>query len=467
MAHGTDALWREFDRSIRETPPPKVAVGPKPTYGSIRELMARALAKGGTLRGRHAVKWDIAGNCLGREWIDANGEFRRSKIVRTQYARAARGTPSGTPYAAIDLVVRCRKCEGCLAHRAWCWRYKARRECAFANRTWFGTLTFDFQRHIKADMQATIRLRKEGRDFASLSDEEKFAERTRELGRDLTLWLKRLRQSLVDSAKRDGRSRPPKSALRYIIVTERVPARRKDGTPNMLAGRPHFHALIHEMSADYKITWAAMDDRWQWFSSFKLVPTKVSKDTFKAVNYVTKYLTKEAITRVRVSFRYGHGTTSVIVGAPQGGVGGICPPIPSDTIPKRDSVGRRRDRRDQHDTSPEMAVEPPRDARSLALFSGGQINARGSRISNIRVSRGSECSRTIRLSRDWRCGRPSDDAVFGIGDPARGCEHCRAGALSWHSRHGWDSCRGALSVVEAEPDWVRELLDIFDRETRP
>lgn len=465
MAHGTDALWREFDRSIRAMPPPRVAVGPKPTYGSIRELMARALAKGGTLRGSHSVSWDISGNCLGRYWTDHQGELRRSKIVRTQYARAARGTPSGTPYAAVDLVVRCRKCEGCLAHRAWCWRFKARRECAFANRTWFGTLTFDYQRHIKADMQALQRLRKEGRDFASLSDEEKFAERTRELGRDLTLWLKRLRQSLVDSAKRDGRSRPPKSALRYIIITERVPAKRKDGTPNMLAGRPHFHALIHEMSPDHQITWRAMDDRWQWFSSFKLVPTKASKDAFKAVNYVTKYLTKEALTRVRVSFRYGHGTTSRHSSSSEGGVGGKLSPVQSTLPAKRRSVARD-ERRDQHDP-PLGTVNGPSKASPNRLFSKETANARDERLPDLRISRGRECAGTIRLSGDWRSGRTSSTAVYGIGDPARGCEHCRAGALSWHSRSSWDSCRGALQVVETEPDWVRELIDIFERETRP
>ena len=96
---------------------------------------------------------------------------------------------------------------------------------------------------------------------------------------ELTKYFKRLRKSGLK--------------FRYVLVTEA----HKDGYP-------HYHALIHEVSA--QIPKSRLQADWPYgFTTFKLV-----KDT-KAAYYITKYLVKDARTRIRASGKYGQSGRSL------------------------------------------------------------------------------------------------------------------------------------------------------------
>lgn len=90
---------------------------------------------------------------------------------------------------------------------------------------------------------------------------------------ELTKYFKRLRKSGLK--------------FRYVLVTEA----HKDGYP-------HYHALIHEGFS--QIPKSRLQAEWPYgFTQFKLV-----KDA-KAAYYITKYLVKDARTRIRASGKYG------------------------------------------------------------------------------------------------------------------------------------------------------------------
>jgi hypothetical protein len=147
-------------------------------------------------------------------------------------------------------------------------------------RTWFVTLTLRPEEQFKAASRARLRLAKQGTDFDLLSPARQFAERHREVNREITLWLKRVRK--ISNAP-----------LRYFLVAERHKS-----------GLPHYHALLHEGDSGQPVRAAVIKSQWRLgFSQCKLV---AADDAKRGAVYVAKYLSKDALSRVRASKGYGH-----------------------------------------------------------------------------------------------------------------------------------------------------------------
>lgn len=187
----------------------------------------------------------------------------------------------------IDLHLPCRKCLPCLKRKARVWSHRATVETAAAFRTWFVTFT------IRPENRLRFRL------LASRQGDETFAGVHRAIGKEFTLFFKRVR-------KNTGQP------LRYCLFAEK----HKDGFP-------HYHALIHERGA--AIPRRDIETEWvHGFTSFRLCDGSAGR-------YVTKYVTKDACARVRASIRYGlpalQEPPSRSEGAHHLGDRGVWPPV--------------------------------------------------------------------------------------------------------------------------------------------
>lgn len=121
----------------------------------------------------------------------------------------------------------------------------------------------------------------------TLSAQEQFVELCAELGREVTLMLKRLR-------KQTG------VTFKYLLVFEKHKS-----------GLPHCHMLMHEQSSDSPLRHAALTAQWKLgYSKFKLC------ESVKSAWYVSKYLAKSVEARVRASLRYGKVNPSLDIGEP-------------------------------------------------------------------------------------------------------------------------------------------------------
>lgn len=175
----------------------------------------------------------------------------------------------------VEFNSRCRKCEGCLAHRRRLWSARACDELTAANRTWFATLTVNPDNRFLARMHAEAMAGTAGhRSWLEMSCDDQFKYLVKYLNRELDKYFKRLRKG--------------GAVLRYLLVSEK----HKDGFP-------HFHLLIHEPALP--VTKLVLESNWRLgYSQFRLVD-KSPRSAF----YVCKYLAKDAQTRVRASSRYG------------------------------------------------------------------------------------------------------------------------------------------------------------------
>lgn len=185
----------------------------------------------------------------------------------------------------VTLEAPCRKCPECLRKRAAMWRFRAIAEIAQAERTWFGTLTARPEEHYRLDLLASGRKA----NFEFLTDAEKFPWRAKEYGREVTRYLKRLREN----------SGVP---LRYLCVTEIHDGER---TSPEMRGRPHVHLLMHEFPGS-PIRKSRLEADWHLgYSSWKLV------QGVKAAMYICKYISKANDARVRASIDYGRNNDLV------------------------------------------------------------------------------------------------------------------------------------------------------------
>lgn len=244
------------------------------------EVARNALTSGGRSNSARftTVEWDMAQRCASPVYREYVGR-----------PRPANAPPWATRFRVSDGVhvlemhVRCRKCEPCLRARAYMWRKLAEQEMRLTRgRTWFLTLTCAPQAHFEAYARACQRLRAAGEDFDRLSPERQFRERVRELNREITLWLKRVRKM--------------GAPLRYLLVAERHKS-----------GLPHFHALVHEVDAEQPLRARTLRGQWRLgFSQARLVD---QTENPKAAAYVAKYLSKSACARVRASQGYGLAST--------------------------------------------------------------------------------------------------------------------------------------------------------------
>lgn len=236
-------------------------------YNDALRLAGRHLREGGAFKSAARLVRDCAPRCEKPQRVEVDG--RPWWVGPDRRVSDAPGR-----VLILDLEVPCRKCAACLEARAREWTRRAIVETEQRPRTWFGTLTMDPHYHAVAAM----RVRARHPNWAALGPAAQFGALVREVGRELTLYLKRVR-------KRSG------APLRYLLVAEEHTQK--------LAGLPHFHILIHELDADTPVRKAVLKDEWKLgFSRWKLA------DKWSA-RYVCKYLAKEASTRVRASKLYG------------------------------------------------------------------------------------------------------------------------------------------------------------------
>lgn len=237
----------------------------------LHKLMSRAMREGARAQGDmpNVLEWDVSGSCLtpSRTVLHARGEQKAGDNARF------RVNPGS---ASMFMTVPCRKCEACLKYKGRLWYFRARAEIVASPRTWFGSLTMSTENHFRDLCQISIDLRKQGVSPSEVSDTEMFRLRAKSMGRHFTDYMKRLRKS--------------GAVLRYVLVTEAHKS-----------GLPHLHVLLHECTPDNPVRKSVLQEQWPLgFSSFKLVESDP-----RAAAYVTKYISKSMMARVRASLNYG------------------------------------------------------------------------------------------------------------------------------------------------------------------
>lgn len=228
-------------------------------------------------RSQMTIAVDYAGRC--ERPVDRELKIRpepTDDMIRGGGKSGYAVTGNGPAGWNVDFQLRCRQCPACLRARRALWSQRAAQEIAAAARTWFGTITLSPESHFKMKCRAIARLTAGGTNFDELSENDQFKERHREVNKELTMWLKRIRRN----------SGAP---LRVLLVVERH-----------LSGLPHYHVLIHQTLHDRPVTYRHISDAWPYgFTHLKLIADD------KAARYVTKYLAKDANARVRASLGYG------------------------------------------------------------------------------------------------------------------------------------------------------------------
>lgn len=231
--------------------------------------------------------WSLAGRCEAPVVIELYGKEQYNLTGET------RGPMT------VTMLVQCRRCGWCRHIRSMNWAERAISEYGHSYRTWMGTLTFTPDEHALADQLAyngVISRDKHGKpryrengvprydvypcpDYYSLPIEERFARLVAVHSVEITRFIKRVRTNGATEFK-------------YLIVSEMHKEK--------LSGKPHFHILIHEKREDRPVRKAVLKAAWtKGFSKFSLV------DSAGGAVYVCKYMAKDALTRVRASFKYG------------------------------------------------------------------------------------------------------------------------------------------------------------------
>lgn len=183
-------------------------------------------------------------------------------------------TEIGGTYARpiLDTFARCRSCEACLRFRRRQWAAKAVVEIERAPRSWMVTLTLTPEAHFRMSLLSERSRRLKGVRPEDMTAAEDFRGRCGEIGKEVTRWLKRARAQGAD--------------LRYLCVYEAHKS-----------GLPHVHLLVHDYGGT---TYRRLCETWRLgFAHAKLVEGSAS------ARYVTKYLTKSVLARVRASQHYG------------------------------------------------------------------------------------------------------------------------------------------------------------------
>lgn len=227
----------------------------------------------------HSWRANYAGNCQRPITVEKIG---RPLLPLGKGTHVVRTTDSASLMTLVEYEVPCRQCDNCLRRRAAHWRLRAMAEYRAAPRTWFGSLTLNPQQHSNVTNACRLVAMRNGDDFDTFSPEAQFALRDRAIYREVKLYLKRMRTA-------SGAS------IRFLCVAEA----HKNGLP-------HYHMLVHE-AGNTPIRHALLSGQWRiGFSQWKLVADP------RAAGYVTKYLSKSAMARVRASAAYGN--TSLDIG---------------------------------------------------------------------------------------------------------------------------------------------------------
>lgn len=241
-------------------------------------LAQRAMAAGARRTGVRSFHWDISGNCQSPvRWVYEGRPSGRHIEVR----------PGTDAPIWIEIDRRCRKCDNCRTMRSNLWKMRAQSELRRASRTWFSTLTLAPEYQVQLTARCRLEAGQQGIDFDAQSDAERFAQRVSLLGREVTKYLKRVR-------KNSGAS------FRYLVVFEQHDS---EETSPEYRGLPHVHLLIHELDLAEPVRKKHLKQAWHLgFTSHEL-----AKDG-RAAFYVSKYISKAMLVRVRASIGYGEGT---------------------------------------------------------------------------------------------------------------------------------------------------------------
>lgn len=257
-----------------------------------RELALRARLDGGEAVSLSQTTWDVAGFCQNPRQHTVEARQYRGDRYSPEFGAWASPKPNGYVLNesagrahAVYLTVRCGKCWWCLNARRRLWTDRAVVETGKAARTWFVTLTANPETQLRWTGQAYRRLEDGGTKPASLDEGEWYQERCKEAGRELTLYVKRLRKQA-------------KASLRALWVFER----HEGGGAH--DGLPHVHGLLHESeegAVNYRIL------KSQWLCGY--IHAKLLTDEAESVgSYVAKccgYLSKSTNVRIRASRGYG------------------------------------------------------------------------------------------------------------------------------------------------------------------
>lgn len=243
----------------------------------LERLVQKAMGTGGASpRSSSMRSWKLqfAHHCESPVTIERHGRPERK----------GRGSvilgPGKGYHMTVELEVPCRKCRTCLRRKAAHWRLRLQAEALAGVRTWFGTLTLNPESRTVLRARARVRIAKQGLDFDSLPPEERFRLYDAEAQKEITKYLKRVRKNSGGAP------------LRFMCVTEAHKS-----------GEPHWHMIVHEKSPDQPVRHKVLKGAWRLgFTHWRLA------DTTNELTYVTKYLTKSDMARVRASVRYGLGS---------------------------------------------------------------------------------------------------------------------------------------------------------------
>ena len=234
----------------------------------VRTLASRALANGGVRQSAFRIVWKIAGGCENPFITECYA--RPSPAIGGTHVVVARGTEHSI---CVEIHTRCRVCENCRRQRAALWRHRAEWETLLAPRTWFGTLTVRPTEHYLAQCAVVAHLEARAVPSGELTSDQMFNLVARREATEVTKMLKRLRIRGME--------------FRYLLVTEAHKS-----------GYPHFHMLLHEVRDP--VRYRDLEGEWPLgFSKWRLVADP------KESRYLSKYLSKDARSRVRASLAYG------------------------------------------------------------------------------------------------------------------------------------------------------------------
>lgn len=236
------------------------------------------------------------------------------------------------------IHAQCRKCAMCVVRRSRMWAGKALAEYNRWPRTYFGTFTASPGVHERLDLEIEVHgigrpgtsgYRPPQHNINLLSSEMRFEYRVRKFGEYITKWFKVLRKGDADH---------PAPRFRYLLIAE---AHDSENTSSVMAGRPHYHILLHEQETFTLVLGQELEEhniktRQGWRPalfvrdeafvrrSWDLGFTKFQvADSPGSVTYLCKYLAKSMRVRVRPSQGYGGKGGSQVPS-----VEGEVPPVP-------------------------------------------------------------------------------------------------------------------------------------------
>lgn len=257
----------------------------------VQRLAIKAMANGGERIGTTQYRWNIAGDCSN----PFTTEYHGRPAAPIGERRVVIGPGTQRPIT-VWVLTRCRTCDACANAKSNIWRHRIAAELSKSPRSWFGTFTLRPSAHYRFLAMARAREGAQGVDFDALPERERLKLVDKLIGRELQLWVKRLREAY----------RTEGGFLRYMIVCEQHKS-----------GLPHYHALVHQKHVTPSLTHRMLETsdgapRWPYgFTQWRLV-----KDVGDAAAYASKsarYASKSLAARVRASQGYGTLPSSMLI----------------------------------------------------------------------------------------------------------------------------------------------------------